>query len=132
MLSYFALGTEHKVQLRPLSELSAQPRFLGPGPLAAIRRVVESSPAVIECITRSPLLRTRAFAADQLAVVQGTVAARPARGARSAGQLTISSPSTITLATPTVIAEGMRTDDFAAAKAYGAEVIEEALDGKLL
>lgn len=44
----------------------------------------------------------------------------------------ISTSSTQTLLTQTVIAEGLRQADFAAAKAFGATVIEEGLDGKVL
>jgi subtilisin family serine protease len=44
----------------------------------------------------------------------------------------VSTSSTQTLLTQTVIAEGLRQADFAAAKDFGATVIEEGLDGKVL
>ena len=44
----------------------------------------------------------------------------------------MSTGAVVTLATPTVIAEGLRLADISAAKSYGAVVIDEALDGKTL
>jgi len=133
MPTYFALGSEHDVQLQALSKLSSLPTFLGSAPAAAINKVVGAASALVQGILSMPVLRTRLpGGADQLLVVQGAVAARAARGVRSAGRMAMSSPAVMTLATPTVIAEGMRMADFQAAKQYGAEVIEEGLDGKVL
>jgi subtilisin family serine protease len=136
MAEYQALGRKHHVTLVPLAA--------GPGPMAGGRRAVAAvrgmprgarseADAVAQALSESPVLRSRVGDASRLRIVQGNVPARPAAaGVRRAPQLAISSPGTQTLATETVIAEGLRQADLAAAKAFGATVIEEGLDGKML
>jgi subtilisin family serine protease len=81
----------------------------------------------------SPVLRSRVEDASRLMVVQGSVPARRAAASvRHAAAVPISTPGTVTLATETVIAEGLRQGDFAAAKNFGATIIDEGLDGKIL
>jgi hypothetical protein len=132
MTSYVALGRRHEVQLQPLSSWQEQPQAMMAGPAAAVRRLAESTPALLQCIAGSRLLSSRATGIEQLALMQGMVAARPNSGRRSAGQSVITSPAVMTLATPTVIAESLRSADHVAARQFGAEVLEEALDGKVL
>lgn len=136
MPSYTALGVRHQITLQPLAGLPQHPQFLA----MAARRVsasaaaalASSTPRMLNAVQRSAVLRTRVTDPTRLAVVQGAVAARPMSGRRVSGQIAMSSPATMTIATETVIAEGLRTADFSAAKAFGAQVLEEALDGKVL
>jgi subtilisin family serine protease len=136
MATYTALGQRHNVTLQPLEDArrAAPKRALRRrgGPMESQAMAMSPAMAIAQAVAASPVLRTRVSDPQRLAVVQGAVSARAAFGARRAGRVGISSNSTMTLATETVIAEGLRQDDFAAAKAYGAEVLEEALDGKVL
>ncbi len=134
MPGYKALGVWHEVTLVPLGGLAG-----GNVPLAAtVGKATAhiSATAYTEAIGRafgaSSVLRSRILDLGSLAVVQGKVAARPDHGSRRGAMSPISTSSTQTLATQTVIAEGLRQADFAAAKAFGATVIEEGLDGKVL
>jgi subtilisin family serine protease len=77
-------------------------------------------------------MRQRVSDPAALTIVQGAVPARPVTGTRRAGQAPISTAAALTLATETVIAEGLRQADLAAAKDYGASVVHEGLDGKTL
>ncbi|WP_326535892.1 S8 family serine peptidase [Pseudorhodoferax sp.] len=136
MLSYTALGIRHEISLQALATVAETPKFL---PAAAHARrsasaqaLQSSAPRIATLVGESSVLRSRIGDPSKLAVVQGQVAARPTHGRRSVGHSAISTHETLTIATETVIAEGLRRDDFAAAKAYGAEVLEEALDGKVL
>lgn len=83
-------------------------------------------------VNASPVLRSRVADFSRLAVVQGQVVARANAGMKPGGNLPMSRPSAQTIVTETVIAEGLRQADLAAAKAYGATVLEEGLDGKVL
>lgn len=136
MLTYTALGAVHQVTLQPLVGLDAHPQFLAMSSrgsrAAAVRKTTDGTSRLVDRIAESPILRTRIADPRKLAVVQGSVARRPVTGSRSGGQSAMSTFDTLTLATETVIAEGLRQEDFAAAKAYGAQVVEEALDGKVL
>jgi thermitase len=132
MPSYVALGQRHEVQLLPLADWSQQPQAMMAGPAAVVRRLADSTPSLLQRIRGSSLLSSRAPDAAGLVVVQGAVPARASAGRRSAGRSVISSPAVMTLATPTVIAEGLRSADFAAARDFGAEILDEALDGKVL
>ena len=134
MPAYKALGQWHEVTLVPLGGLQggklALPAFAGKAATST------SAAAFLEAIGRavgaSSVLRSRIPDVGKLSVVHGKVAARPNNGSRRAGVSPISTPSVQTLATQTVIAEGMRQADFAAAQSFGATVIEEGLDGKVL
>jgi len=88
--------------------------------------------SIAQAISASPVLRSRFVDPSRLAVVQGAVAARPSFGARAGGLQPISTYDALTLVSQTVIAEGLRQADLAAAKGYGAAVVEEGLDGKIL
>jgi len=83
-------------------------------------------------IDSSSVLRTRIADFRRLAVVQGTIPAPANAGPRRGSQVAISTYVTQTLATETVIAEGLRQADLAAAKAFGASIVEEGFDGKVL
>jgi thermitase len=78
------------------------------------------------------VLSSRIVDPSRLAIVQGSIPARPAFGSRAGGRMPISSYAALTLITETVIVEGMRQADFAAAKAYGATVVEEGFEGVTL
>lgn len=134
MLRYKALGVWHEVTLVQLGGLGGGDV---PLPAAAGRRAARiSAPAYTRAIERafgaSSVLRSRIPDLGSVAVVQAEVAARPNHGTRRGAMSPISTSSTQTLLTQTVIAEGLRQADFAAAKAFGATVIEEGLDGKVL
>lgn len=136
MLRYSAMGTVHEISLQPLVSLPNNPQILTAAArgmrLAAARSAAASTPSIVERVAQSPVLRTRISDPSKLAVVQGSIAARSVTGTRRAGQTSMSTSDAITIATETVIAEGLRREDYAAAKNFGAEVIEEALDGKVL
>jgi subtilisin family serine protease len=139
MAGYQALGNWHEVTFLPL-ETADRPDALatrGRGAAAAVRLATATadgeSSSIAKAVNESPVLRSRVKHASRLVVVQGAVPARRvAASMRAPGPMPISSYSTLTLATETVIAEGMRQADLAAAKSYGATVVEEALDGKML
>jgi thermitase len=133
MLRYKALGVWHEVTLVSLGGLGG-----GDVPLPAVgRRAARiSAPdytrAIEQAVGASSVLRSRIPDLGSVAVVQAEVAARPNHGTRRGARSSISTSSTQTLLTQTVIAEGLRQADFAAAKTFGATVIEEGLDGKVL
>src|SRR5262245_41258815 len=136
MPDYYALGRRHPVTLVPLDR--------GPAAIAARRAgmaAVRGRPApaalapasIATAMNASEVLRARVEDPSRLMVVQGSVPARRAAASvRRAAAIPISTPGTVTLATETVIAEGLRQGDFTAAKNFGARVIEEGLDGKIL
>src|SRR5215831_17910328 len=140
MVSYQALGQWHEVTLLPLETVDQPAAALAPrgrSAAAAIRpaggAAAAESSSIARTIRKSPVLRTRVDDASQLAVVQGAVPARRvAASMRAPRPNPISSYATVTLATQTVITEGLRQADLAAAKAFGARVVEEAFDGKVL
>lgn len=137
MVSYVALGVRHELTLQPLEQMAnKEALFMKPGPagarMMARPRAKSEASGIIDCIRSSKILNSRINDLANLTIVQGTVAARPNIGARRAAAAPISTRATLTLATETVIAEGMRQGDLAAARDYGAKVIAEALDGKVL
>jgi thermitase len=133
MLRYKALGVWHEVTLVPLGGLGG-----GDVPLPAVGKPTAriSAPAYAQAIEQavgaSSVLRSRIPDLGSVAVVQAELTARPNHGTRLGAKSPISTSSTQTLMTQTVIAEGLRQADFAAAKTFGATVIEEGLDGKVL
>ena len=140
MPAYEALGRRHEISLLPLTASDsgdAAGATTGRRAAAAVRsgpaRSTANSDAIANTVSGSPVLRSRVSDPSRLAVVQGSVPQRRAAASlRSGPQVPISTYGGMTLATETVIAEGMRQDDLAAAKAFGAKVIEEGLDGKML
>ena len=137
---YEALGQWHEISLLPLNaaDSSAAPRAMGgrkaiPAVSArAAARPNSDADAIMSVIKESSVLQTRIGDPTQLAVVQGSVPARRAAGAGPARRSPISTYRAMTLVTTTVIAEGLRQSDLKAARSYGAEVVEEGLDGKVL
>lgn len=140
MPRYQALGQWHEISLLSLSDTDSgdAPRAIrGRRAAAAIGaaagRSNDDADSIAKLVSESPVLRTRVSDPRRLAVVQGSVPARrAAAGMRMGPQVPISTYGTMTLATETVIAEGLRQADLAAAKAFGATVIEEGFDGKVL
>jgi subtilisin family serine protease len=89
--------------------------------------------AIAHAVKESKVLQSRVSDPSQLAVVQGSVPARrAAAGAGAARRVPISTYGAMTLATETVIAEGLRQADLKAARSFGADVVDEGLDGKVL
>lgn len=139
-LGYKALGQWQKVTLLPLNatDSSRAPRTMrGMKPVAAARAAGRRPNDDVEAITRvvseSPVLQSRVSDPSKLLVVQGKMPVRRAAAGRSMARPTpISSYGAITLATETVIGEGLRQADLTAAKQFGAKVIDEGLDGKVL
>ena len=135
MLKYHALGIVHEISLDPLEGVLEGPHALA---MASGGLDTDSQPAIerfpfsAERLKQSSVLRTRIGDSNSLAIVRGSVAARPLTGRRNGKQTAFSTAQTITIATETVIAEGLRHDDFAAARDFGAQIVEEALDGKVL
>jgi hypothetical protein len=130
MAVYQALGESHEITLTPLKTGGAKT-----GPMAMSAGVAAASAdatAIANAVSASPVLSSRIPDVSLLAIAQGAVAARPSFGARAGMRTPITTRDAMTLVTPTVIAEGLRQDDLAAAKAVGAAVVEEGLDGKTL
>ena len=137
MASYVALGVRHELTLQPLQQMANSEALAMTAGAAGARmmarpRAKSDAAGIVESIKGSKILSSRVNDVANLTVVQGTVAARPNFGARRAAATPISTRSVLTVATETVIAEGLRQADFAAAREYGAKVIAEALDGKVL
>ena len=137
MTSYVALGVRHELTLQPLQQMAndeALAMTAGPAGARTMARPRARSEAagIVGCIKGSKILSSRMNDLANLTIVQGAVAARPNIGARRAAGAPISTRSVLTLATETVIAEGLRQADLAAARDYGAKIIAEALDGKVL
>jgi subtilisin family serine protease len=97
-------------------------------PIAALTYIQ----AIERAVGASSVLRSRIPDVANVAVVQAEVTARPNFGTRLGVKSPISTTSAQTLLTQTVIAEGLRQADLAAAKTFGATVIEEGFDGKVL
>ena len=137
---YEALGQWHEISLLPLNATDSRdvPRAMrgrravaAIGPSAARSNV--DADAIAGVVRESPVLQTRVSDPNNLRVVQGKVPVRRAAGSmRARPPSPISTYGAVTLATETVIAEGLRQADLAAAKKYGARVIDEGLDGKAL
>lgn len=137
MVSYVALGVRHELTLQPLQSLANEGQLaMTAGPagarMMAHPKAKSEAAGILESIRRSKILSSRLNDPSNLTVVQGAVEARPNMGSRHAAAAPISTRSVLTLVTETVIAEGLRQADLAAAKNYGATVLEEALDGKML
>lgn len=129
MDTFVALGRLITVHLELLSTITPG----GLGSAVAARRVrPEPTPTIetasfIRSLRRSETLSSRFDEAESLALVMPARSTRgPARpAAPAAGRVQ-------TVATPTVIAEGMRQADLHAARDFGARIIAEGLDGKML
>jgi thermitase len=140
MAGYQALGRWHEVTFLPLQTADQPSAALSPrgrSVAAAMRpraaTTASASSSIEQTVRDSPVLRSRIKDPSRLMVVGGSVPSRRAAASmRAPSPNPISSYAAMTLATETVIAEGLRQADLAAAKAFGASVIEEALDGKVL
>jgi subtilisin family serine protease len=148
-VGYEALGQWHEISLLPLqaTDSTGVPRAMrgrravrvnggSPGGTRLRANDYRSSTdadSIASAIKKSPVLKTRVSDPSGLRVVQGTVPVRrSAAGLRARPPAPMSTYDAVTLATETVITEGLRQADLAAAKNYGARVIEEGLDGKTL
>jgi thermitase len=141
MPSYEALGQRYEITLHPLSGAPAELEMPAPagamkkagrGGRAAARAPKMEVGAIQKAVSDSPVLSQRVSHPSRLAVVQGAAPSRAIAGARRPEPGAMTTPEAETFATETVIAEGMRQADLAAAKNYGASVVEEGLDGKML
>ena len=136
MAGFVALGQRYQVTLQPLKRY-ADERPIGATAArgratAAARATSAVDPAaMVRTVAASAVLKTRVDDAMDLAIVQARGTASGPRRA-SAASVAPAKPMGILMATQTVIGEGLRQADLAAAKSYGATVIEEGLDGKML
>ena len=87
---------------------------------------------LVRTVRSSPVLSSRVHEPSRLAIV--TAVARKPSGTRAAPPVEAPRPTfgIVTLATETVIAEGLRQADVDAAKKFGARIIEEGREGKTL
>jgi subtilisin family serine protease len=127
--SYFANGIRYEVSLHgvdttPAAGAQPAPRLMGAAAaLAPVARI--ANPASFARRIASITGAQRAATPSQLAIVRPV-----ARGAqRSAPGAT---EPTVAFVTNTLIVEGARRDDLAAAQKRGARVIDEGFDGKTL
>jgi subtilisin family serine protease len=144
-LGYEALGQWHEVNLLPLEALDTRP---GRGPRIGRRAVASltGAPAagaagfaqsdaddIVELVRNSPVLRTRVSDPSNLRIVQGKVpVGRVGAGVRRAPPTPMSTYNAVTLATETVIAQGLQRSDFTAARTFGARIVEEVSGGTVL
>src|SRR4030095_9254208 len=135
MPTYQALGQWHQVTLVPLKD-TVEGTIRLPGRTTTRRALAAAEAGDSNVIARkgesSSVLRLRISDFRQLAVVQGTIPAPANAGTRRGSQVPISTYVTQTLATETAIVEGLRQADLEAAKAFGASIVEEGFDGKVL
>jgi thermitase len=139
MAGFVALGQKYEVSLQPLKRVGDETPIAAAAAASRGRRLTTSAraaggidpAAMVRVVTSSPVLRSRVDDPMNLAIVQ---AQAPAAGRRRAGAAPVApaKPTGLVLATQTVIGEGLRQADLAAAKSYGATVVEEGLDGKIL
>jgi subtilisin family serine protease len=137
---YEALGRWHDVDLLPLDAADSGTDARGARARRAVVAVRSAAPrsnaaadAIANLVANSEVLQTRVDDPSELRVVQGTVPVRRATvSARAARPSPISTYDAMTLATQTVIAEGLVPSDFKAAKDFGADVVDEGFDGKVL
>lgn len=139
MPTFHALGHRYDIALHSLRQLSVE-TAAAPERGTRLRRAAgrhRTAPLSIEAITqtigRSSVLQSRIDDPLDLAVVQAVPA--PGAGPRrrsAAGPAVAPTQPTLTLMTQTVIVEGARQADLAAAKSYGATVVYEGYDGKAL
>lgn len=140
MPNYHALGHRYDItlhSLRQAADRAPAPARRTRGARAAAGRGSASPDveALTRTIERSAVLRSRIDDPAAMQVVRVTLAPGPtARRRAAAGSPTAATAAqtTVTLLTQTVIVEGARQADLAAAKAYGASVLHEGYDGKAL
>jgi hypothetical protein len=132
MPSYEALGQKYEVTLHPFTETPEGLAVAAPPVAGKAMKKTVAGDAIVSTVNESPILRARISHATRLAVVQGPAPSRAITGARRPPATAITTSSAMTFVTETVIAEGLRQADLAAAKDYGATVVEEGLDGKTL
>jgi thermitase len=140
MAGFVALGQKYQVEFQPLKRFSeeqpigvAAASARGRQRTRAARAAAAVDPAAtVRMVSASPVLKSRIDDPLELAVVEITAASAGRRRAAAAPPVAPPKPSGLVLATQTVIGEGLRQADLAAAKSYGATVIDEGLDGKIL
>lgn len=136
---FHALGHRYDVTLHSLRQVEDE----APPPPRRARglrgRTAESATgltradAIAQTVARSEVLRTRIDDPLDLAVLGPAVApAAATRGPAAAAPAPAVSRPAMTLVTQTVIVEGARQVDLAAARDYGASVLHEGYDGKAL
>jgi subtilisin family serine protease len=135
MPSFVALGNRYEVTLHALSDLGEEQPIAAAARKRARRATAAGrgpggvdAAAMVRSVNASPVMKTRVDDPMDLAVVQSPTSTRGRRMAAAASP----TGAGLLLATETVIGEGLRQADLAAAKSYGASVLEEGLDGKIL
>jgi hypothetical protein len=142
MAGFVALGQNYQVEFQPLKRFSEEQPIAAAAAPARRRQATRAArmaaavdpAAMVRVVAASPVLTSRVDDAMDLAVVQATATGGPARatGGPRRASVTPPKPTGVMLATQTVIGEGLRQADLAAARSYGATVIDEGLDGKIL
>ena len=136
---YRALGRWHDIILLPLSaaDSSGAPRAMSGrralrgGAIATAARPSADVEAIANVVRQSKVLSSRIDDPEKLAVVQGSVPARrAAAGPGAVRRSPISTYGAMTLATQTVIAEGLRRADLDAAEKFGATVLRKSSTAK--
>ncbi len=129
MATFQALGHTYDVTLRNLRTL----REAGPAREARVPETASlDAGATAHLLDASSVLRSRIDDPLELAVVTAPSPIRPRRASSRAESVALPAKATTTLATQTVIAEGLRQADLQAARDFGATVIDEGFDGKVL
>jgi subtilisin family serine protease len=140
MAGFFALGQRYQVELQTLKGFSDEQPIAVAAAARRGRRLTSGArmaaavdpAAMVRMVSASPVLKSRVDDPLDLAVVETTAAAGHRRRASAAAPVAPRKPAGVMMATQTVIGEGLRQADVAAAKSYGAAIIEEGLDGKVL
>ena len=133
MASFEALGRLYEVALRSLKGLDEEQRVESvahrpqTARAAARARATVGPAAVARLVGASAVLKSRVDNPLDLALVQAT-----GPGARRPGRAGALVRPDFTLVTQTVIGEGLRQADLAAALNFGATIVDEGLDGKVL
>lgn len=138
MPTYHALGHRYDIALHSLRQIAVE---TATAPMRGTRLRKTASrgnsrlrpESLTQVIEKSSVLRSRIDDPLNLAVVQTTAPRSTVAGRRAAAASQMGSTRPVlTLVTETVIVEGARQADLAAAKAYGATVLHEGYDGKML
>lgn len=128
ILTFHSLGQAFSIELTPLVDAMsgpARPKKAAAKRAGGVRSAVEMATSTLDRFKTSPFMKQRIFTDDPLSVVVAVPAGRGPRRVRGPAR-------GMMIATHTLIVEGARTADIAAAKHAGAHVIHEGLDGKVL
>ena len=132
-ISLLPLGAADSSRVGPMGGRKAVTYLAEPPAAQTKARTNAETDALVRTVSTSPVLSTRIRDANDLRVVQGKVPVRrDAASVRARPSSPISTYDAVTFATETVIARGLKLADFKAAEKFGARVIAEGYDGKVL